>query len=292
MLIPKQMVNIAKIAGKDKAYPAHQCVCIERDSGGRPVMLAYDGARAIAVSWNELAPENWPAGTVCEARAVGNYRAKVVADDLVRAGQSVPSAMVEDLPGTTCTLLDEKNVERAKFFATDTMHHATYDATNCTDRAFPDVRGILHARRKRGVRDVRVAINAVKLGELLKVMRDISDEDMVVLSISQEGDVSIALDAWNKRDGIAVTAMLAPMGINEADWKAHENVLTKVKVPEFDFDTFPDGAFDDVLEDELPFDGEDVKVTLEAEGMEPVETSVKQIGAAADALKRTRKAKQ
>lgn len=232
MLIPKQVMAVAKCASKDKERPDIQTVLIERDASGRPAIFATDGNKGIGVSWNELEPDNWPSSAVCEACAVAGFQAKVLAEDVIAAQSNVPSPE-KDLPATGCALLDERGGERARFFASDTKHHATHDAPNCLDRTFPDLRSVLAGRRALAKKDVRVAVNAAKLADLLTIVRNASGTDTVVLSLSKEDEMELRVDAWNNAQAIGVTGMLFPMKIEEGDWLAHEDVLSQVCEPAF-----------------------------------------------------------
>lgn len=215
MLIPREVLEVHRIASKDERRPNLNCVHVERSP--TPRLVATDGPRLITVTWKEpdlREPAPIDYGNLTE---VAGFVADMPVETCVELQRVVPKGDVGEVfrhawleetrePGTVVAGAGER-----------TFGQAVRLEAKRSEPDFPDWRAV------HGVKGaLRIGVNGNLLAELLRVATKVSGTAGVVLHIPSDPEAPIGLSS-DSGDGLTkVDGILMPMRLDltgRPDWE-------------------------------------------------------------------------
>ncbi len=216
MLIPREVLEIHKIASRDEERPNLTGVHGEREAGEHPRLTATDGHRLITVTWNEPKVES-PPTDFGDLSVVPGFTADIPAETCAELKRAVPSGDVGEI--FRHAWVEETRAEGVvRSGAGDkALGQAIQIETKRPELDFPDWRQVVHVKGA-----VRIGVNGKLLAELLKTIAAITGERGVVLHIPADPTQAIGLHADRVDGTLHVDAVLMPMTLDltgRPDWE-------------------------------------------------------------------------
>lgn len=213
MLIPKEVFNLHKLTDNSSRC-ALGGVKFERDDAGRPVAVATDGYRLMAMQWAEDGAERYPAH-VANAAAAENFSAIVPADACKKAARfkTAKAALTKNQPFLGHVVLDETASDnQAVTLAATNLESVDKICPQPLDGRYPRWRDVVP--QYNAGEAVSVAINGDYLAELAAVMSQFAADDKtkngLVLTVPTEPGRP-ALLSVEREDGRRAVAVLMPL---------------------------------------------------------------------------------
>ena len=231
MLLPKQILALARITAKVSSRYAFSSIRIERHERG-PRAMATDSRRAVIFSWDEPDPGQFPPIDGLSPKRVRGFAANVPARTLADASRGIPSRL--PIPILGYLLLDESDASVVRV-ATTSGDHVTRAQAKAEEAAFPDIDEVLATPARDGklydpqrhgevpFTHTRIGVNARQLAETLLVLAELAGDDAnhtVVMTVPVSANRPIRLDA--RTDGRRATAAVMPVNFTacDEDWPA------------------------------------------------------------------------
>lgn len=217
MLIPRDVLEVHKVASKDPERTNLNCVHVERSPD--PRLVATDGFRMVTVTWKEPeitqdqpAPEDY--GDLTE---VAGFICDMPVETCAELQRVVPKGEVQ--PIFAHAWLEETN--EPGMIRAGAGERLLGQAVRCEAKRqepdFPDWRAV---RKVKGA--VRIGINATYLAEVLRVVAKISGQAGVVLHVPSDPTAPIGISS-DGSDGLTkVDALVMPMQLDltgRPDWE-------------------------------------------------------------------------
>lgn len=217
MLIPRNVLEVHRIASTDENRPNLTCVHAEREAD-RPRLTATDGHRLVTVTWNEpeIDPGDVPAD-YGDLTTVPGFAANVLTETCSEIARAVPSGD-RDVIYHHAWLEEANGNGLVRMGAGDkSICQAVQCEAKDPEIEFPNWREVVA-----GVKGaVRIGINAKYLAEILRVVSKASGEVGVVLSVPADPTQLIGIHADSADGTVHVDAVLAPMRLDltgRPDW--------------------------------------------------------------------------
>ncbi|HET6249744.1 MAG TPA: hypothetical protein VFE47_18790 [Tepidisphaeraceae bacterium] len=228
MLIPKQIVAMAKIVAKAAGRFAGPVVRIERSEHG-PHAMATDGHRAVVFSWDEPEPGQFPAVEGLSPTPARQFAANLPAKTLRDAGRGVAKRPVN--PALGHVLLDECDPTVVRLAAT-ARGNITRAEAGRQDEGFPDCQGVIptpgqegnvydpHRHGAAAFTHTRIGVNAKQLAQTLQVVSELASDDAsntVVMTVPIDPHRPLRLDARCASRRASAAVMPVPAEFKDYD---------------------------------------------------------------------------
>lgn len=214
MLIPRDILEIHRVASKDETRESLQCVHAERTDV--PRLTATDGHRLLTVTWTEPTTDDAPLdfGDLTQVRG---FTADIPAETCEELHRVVPRGAVGE--HYRHAWLEETNpVGIVKAGAGErALGQAVQCETKRPEMEFPNWRPVIE-----GVAGaVKIGLNGNLLADLLRTIAKVSGEVGVVLHIPADPTAPIGLHVDSRDGKVHVDAVLMPMRLEltgRPDW--------------------------------------------------------------------------
>lgn len=226
MLIPREVLEIHRIASKDATRLNLTCVHAEREDADTPRLTATDGWRLLTVTWKEPEVDSPPAD-FGDLRRIAGFTGEIQVETCAEIARVVPKGAVGEI--FRHAWLEETNPDSlTRMGAGDkAVGQAVQCETKGPDVTFPDYRVVT----KDIAGAVKIGINAALLAELLQTIGKISGERGIVLHVPSDPKKPIGIHADSADGALHVDAVIMPMDIDltgRPDW---DDVPTLPDVP-------------------------------------------------------------
>ena len=215
MLIPREVLDIHRIASKDEERPNLTGVHAERERE-HPRLTATDGHRLLTVTWNEPKADDPPAD-FGDLSIVPGFTAEIPAETCAELKRAIPCGEIGEVFRHAWVEETTANGVVRSGAGDKALGQAIQIETKRPELEFPYWRAVTHVKGA-----VRIGVNGKLLAELLKTIGAITGEKGVVLHIPTDPTQAIGLHADRVDGTLHVDAVLMPMRLDltgRPDWE-------------------------------------------------------------------------
>lgn len=231
MLVPRNVFAVAKCADTSDGRYALSGVRFERDAKGKPVAVATDGKRMLAVQWTEAKPSDFPAN-VGDTHHVADFATILPAKacDAARKGLGlkITKHLLGIKPVLENVLIEEPAVNGVVPMATTNIHETQRSQPESLEGRFPLWRDVLNRTAEHPDGCLSICVDPRALAGMLLAMADAAtteDHQGVILTIDASDEVDN--EGWRKsltvshenENGTKAVGLIMPMVVG----RRHEN---------------------------------------------------------------------